>query len=678
MATPKTVATYDLNGSLREFDFAFDYLARSFVRVTLIGATRQVLAEGTGYSFVSATRIQTSEAFGPPQWTQIEIRRVTSATERLVDFQDASILRADDLNLSDLQVLHIAEEAREAATETIGTNNEGNLDARGRRIVNVLDPVDPLDVVNRQWYEADVNGVYQNRVGAEQARDKAKEWATKTGVVEGTLKSSKGYSEDSAASASASQASAQASASSAQASATSASTSQNFAGIATSEAFEAEQYATNANSSANSAYLSMSNAQKWATNPEDSVVAEGKFSAFHWAQKASASASEAALFDPQFYVGQSGPTGVAKLPKSSTGSGTAGDFRYNDVKNRVEYWSPTTNSWSAVGAGGSLFEYQWHNGPRSSIDVGCVPTDGQQLLLLTHPDVCQAIWAGKQHSVTEAVWQADPTKRNCWSRGDGTTWVRVPDLNAAVAGTGKPFYLRGGADALNGTSVGDAIRNITGSTGNLAGGANGGNYGTGALKRSLEIALASTGGAGGGYYGVSFDASLSVPTADENRVKTAYGVWTVRVFTEVSNVGALDAGQLATQLGVVDAAQQALDANTGFTIIYPNGGSAATPANVAVNTRYVMDNPFPGFHVITEAEILVNGVWGATGFIYPPSGGMGVAAHPYTNSTTDKIVVTTGSAALCSIGANTGSPHLLGANITTPTPCRVKVWKLKG
>ena len=173
MATPKTVATYDLNGSLREFDFAFDYLARSFVQVTLIGAGRQVLAEGTGYSFVSSTRIRTSEAFSPPQWTQIEIRRVTSATERLVDFQDASILRADDLNLSDLQVLHIAEEAREAATETIGTNSEGMLDARGRRIVNLANPVDPGDAVSRLFYDTDKNGALAARNEAVAARNGA-------------------------------------------------------------------------------------------------------------------------------------------------------------------------------------------------------------------------------------------------------------------------------------------------------------------------------------------------------------------------------------------------------------------------------------------------------------------------------------------------------------------------
>ena len=100
MAAPKTVATYDLNGSAREFDFPFDYLSRGFVKVTIIGAERRTLTAGTDYTFVSAIRIRTNLIYGPPGYTQIEIRRVTSTTERLVDFQDASILRADDLDLS--------------------------------------------------------------------------------------------------------------------------------------------------------------------------------------------------------------------------------------------------------------------------------------------------------------------------------------------------------------------------------------------------------------------------------------------------------------------------------------------------------------------------------------------------------------------------------------------------
>lgn len=266
MAAPKTVVTYALNGTTREFDFSFDYLSRSFVQITLIGETRKQLVLGTDFTFTSNTRIRTNLIWGPPSWTLIEIRRVTSTTERLVDFQDASILRAADLNLSELQVLHVAEEAREAATETIGTNNGGNLDARGRRIVNVLDPVDPLDVVNRQWYEADVNGVYQNRIAAEQARDKAREWATSPNQVELDLESSKTYAARSKESETAASASATASANSAASSSSSAMAASASAGSALNQAVVAEGHANAASVSASSASSSASAASSYAAS----------------------------------------------------------------------------------------------------------------------------------------------------------------------------------------------------------------------------------------------------------------------------------------------------------------------------------------------------------------------------------------------------------------------------
>lgn len=311
MAAPKTVVTYDLNGSVREFDFAFDYLARGFVQVTLIGAERTQLQVGTDYTFVSASRIRTTTIYAPPEYTQIEIRRVTSTTERLVDFQDASILRADDLDLSQLQVLHVAEEAREAATETIGTNNFGHLDARGRRIVNVGNAVDRQDAFTYGQYQDDKNGTLAAKVAAEAARDKAKEWATKATDIEPGLGSARTYAEaaqvsansaassavaastsagNSASSANSSSSSAAAASSSAVASAESASLAKQWAtkvgGAVEGTLFSAKQEALN---SAGSADL----ASQWARSPVGTLVAGEDYSAKHYASKAEEWAAQA-------------------------------------------------------------------------------------------------------------------------------------------------------------------------------------------------------------------------------------------------------------------------------------------------------------------------------------------------------------------------------------------------
>ncbi|AUV62662.1 tail fiber protein [Escherichia phage HZ2R8] len=144
----KTVLTYQLDGSNRDFNIPFEYLARKFVVVTLIGVDRKVLTLNTDYRFATRTTISLTKSWGPADgYTTIELRRVTSTTDRLVDFTDGSILRAYDLNVAQIQTMHVAEEARDLTADTIGVNNDGHLDARGRRIVNLANAVDDRDAV---------------------------------------------------------------------------------------------------------------------------------------------------------------------------------------------------------------------------------------------------------------------------------------------------------------------------------------------------------------------------------------------------------------------------------------------------------------------------------------------------------------------------------------------------
>lgn len=144
----KTVLTYQLDGSNRDFNIPFEYLARKFVVVTLIGVDRKVLTINTDYRFATRTTISLTKAWGPADgYTTIELRRVTSTTDRLVDFTDGSILRAYDLNVAQIQTMHVAEEARDLTADTIGVNNDGHLDARGRRIVNLANAIDDRDAI---------------------------------------------------------------------------------------------------------------------------------------------------------------------------------------------------------------------------------------------------------------------------------------------------------------------------------------------------------------------------------------------------------------------------------------------------------------------------------------------------------------------------------------------------
>lgn len=237
--TIKTVMTYPLDGSTTDFNIPFEYLARKFVRVTLIGVDRKELILNQDYRFATKTTISTTRALGPSDgYNLIEIRRYTSATERLVDFTDGSILRAYDLNISQVQTLHVAEEARGLTADTIGVNNDGDLDARGRRIVNVTDAKDPGDAITlgqvQRWNDSALNSANRARAEADRATVRASEaatsagnsassaslsrdWAIKESPVEGTFKSSRSYALDSIAYRDASKSSADASAASASA-----------------------------------------------------------------------------------------------------------------------------------------------------------------------------------------------------------------------------------------------------------------------------------------------------------------------------------------------------------------------------------------------------------------------------------------------------------------------------
>lgn len=152
--TVRTVTTFPLDDAQRDFNINFDYLARKFVQVAVIDSTlskpRKELVLGTDFRFTTKTTLNTTIAWGPNDgYDRIEIRRVTSTTERIVDFADGSILRATDLNASQVQAIHIAEEARDAALLAMPQDDQGNLDARNRRIVRLAPGIDGTDAINK-------------------------------------------------------------------------------------------------------------------------------------------------------------------------------------------------------------------------------------------------------------------------------------------------------------------------------------------------------------------------------------------------------------------------------------------------------------------------------------------------------------------------------------------------
>lgn len=175
-----TIIIYEGDGTTTDFTIPFDYLKKSFVTVRL--GTGNTLTggdygdTGSDYYFLDKTTIRLKVA--PSSGESLTIRRYTSATERVVTFKDASILKATDLDTSQVQAFHIAEEGRDILEDSLSVNREGNWDAKGKRIINVGAPVADNDAMTYGIYKADALGALQSKIAAEKARDRAIEAET--------------------------------------------------------------------------------------------------------------------------------------------------------------------------------------------------------------------------------------------------------------------------------------------------------------------------------------------------------------------------------------------------------------------------------------------------------------------------------------------------------------------
>lgn len=143
MAVPPTIVSFPGDGATTTFTFQFDYLNPSYVQALVDGVAAP-------FTFTSTKVIELSEA--PAAGSTLVISRVTER-ERLVDFTDGSVLVEDDLDLANIQVLHIVQEAIDLSGTTLSLQSDGSLDAAGRRLSVVGEPQQANDAVTKSWAE---------------------------------------------------------------------------------------------------------------------------------------------------------------------------------------------------------------------------------------------------------------------------------------------------------------------------------------------------------------------------------------------------------------------------------------------------------------------------------------------------------------------------------------------
>lgn len=140
--------TYIADGTQTVFSFPFDYLRKAFVKVEINEET--ILIQGDDYS-VSDKTVTLFTA--PAAETIVRIFRETSTT-RLVSWADASVLRAKDMTIQQVQNLHILEEQQYWTSEYAISRDGREWNARNFPIKNVEDPVNPKDAANKEYVDS--------------------------------------------------------------------------------------------------------------------------------------------------------------------------------------------------------------------------------------------------------------------------------------------------------------------------------------------------------------------------------------------------------------------------------------------------------------------------------------------------------------------------------------------
>lgn len=243
-------------------------------------------------------------------------------------------------------------------------------------------------------------------------------------------------------------------------------------------------------------------------------------------------------------VKRTSSTGAASMPVGSEAQrpGTAGNgmFRYNSDKHQFEGYQ--NGKWGAIGGGSHVLSVTWEPS-RDILGEGFVAADGQTLSRATYPDAWAAINAGKVPVVDDSVWLSDPTQRGKFSRGDGSTTFRVPDYNGKSSGTLGAVFQRGDgalSAAIAGVIQQDSIKQ----------------HDHDLVVRTDSSALSGNAGGVDGPQGVVSGGSWATSTqsiygvqpsgGNETRPLNVTGVWVIKLFGAVVNVGSADAAQLAS------------------------------------------------------------------------------------------------------------------------------------
>lgn len=148
-----SAVTYKGTGSQTIFTIPFDYLQKDFVKVTV---AEQLKTYAKDYN-VNGRELSFPTA--PPSGDIIKVYRETP-TDRLVKWNEGSVLTASNMSTQQVQELHLLEESKYnlMMAAMVKTENEHKWESQYLPITHVGDPVDDTDAVNLKYIKKEETG----------------------------------------------------------------------------------------------------------------------------------------------------------------------------------------------------------------------------------------------------------------------------------------------------------------------------------------------------------------------------------------------------------------------------------------------------------------------------------------------------------------------------------------
>jgi hypothetical protein len=140
------INNYTGNGSTTTFSVTFPYITQSHVQVRLDNVLKTL---GVDYTFLTSSTIQFTTA--PANGVNINFKRSSNQSARLVDFQDGSTITESILDQDSNQMFYMSQEAIDSTAGVMALDGDNKWNATSRIIKNLASPVNDNDAVNKAF-----------------------------------------------------------------------------------------------------------------------------------------------------------------------------------------------------------------------------------------------------------------------------------------------------------------------------------------------------------------------------------------------------------------------------------------------------------------------------------------------------------------------------------------------